>query len=97
MIAEAVGTVVTLGWALAAWITAAALVAAVVLHTVAGIVWWAWRVVRAAWAAAASFSTHSRRCSASDGAGGGFPAPDPERPAEARTAPSWARTDKEAA
>lgn len=55
MIAEAVDTLVTLGWALAAWIAVLAAVAAVVLLAGAALGAWAagvvWRrVVRPSWA-----------------------------------------------
>lgn len=45
MIAEAIDTVLTLGWALAAWIVLTALAAALALHTALAIAWWAGRAV----------------------------------------------------
>ncbi|MFD6324223.1 hypothetical protein ACFWOL_15435 [Streptomyces sp. NPDC058442] len=46
MIAEAIDTAITLGWALAAWLAVLSLAAALALHAVIAIVWW---TVRALW------------------------------------------------
>lgn len=104
MIREAIDTAVTLGWALLAWIVLTAVFATAALYAVVAAVWavvrFIWLTPSAAWAAAASFRTHSRRCGASQGDGGGFPPAAPERAAERRSgirAPSWAHDDKEAA
>lgn len=107
MIAEAIDAAFTVGWALLAWIVLTAVVATAALYAVAVAVWAVvrliWLTLSAAWAVAASFRTHSRRCGASQGDGGGFPLPAPERAAERRSGiqphprPSWARTDEEAA
>ncbi|MFJ8049849.1 hypothetical protein [Streptomyces luteogriseus] len=46
MIAEAIDTVITLGWALVAWVVLVSLAASLALHAVIAIVWW---IVRALW------------------------------------------------
>lgn len=107
MIADAIDAAISVGWALLAWIVLTAVVATAALYAVAVSVWavgrFIWLTLSAAWAAAASFRTHSRRCGASRGDGGGFPLPALERAADRRsgprahTAPSWARTDTEEA
>ncbi|KOG33312.1 hypothetical protein AQJ84_11255 [Streptomyces resistomycificus] len=98
MIGEAVDTVVTVGWALAAWIAALAFVAAVVLHSVVAAVWWAgrvlWRGVTAALAATGPRTALSAPLTTEQPDA----VPEPPAPAERRTAPhrpAWAR--KEAA
>lgn len=76
MIAEVIGAAFTVGWALLAWIVLTAVVATAALYAVVVAVWavvrFIWLTLSAAWAAAASFRTHSRRCGASQGDGGGF-------------------------
>ncbi|NUS22708.1 MAG: hypothetical protein HOV92_00570 [Streptomyces sp.] len=94
MIAEAVDVVLTLGWALLAWIVLMAVVAGVVLHavvvTVAVVCRTAWRGVTAA--RRALYAPVSHELPPSDSR----PATVPERPTAAHV-PSWARTDEEAA
>lgn len=46
MIADAIDTVITLGWALAAWIVLLALTAALALHALLAVLWW---TLRALW------------------------------------------------
>lgn len=46
MITEAIDTLITLGWAVLAWIALLVLAAALALHTVIAIAWW---TVRALW------------------------------------------------
>jgi hypothetical protein len=92
VIAEAVDTVLTLGWALAGWIAVGALAAALALHTLLAVVWWAgrwaWRACRSAWSAMRAPERGSR-----DSRDAG----DAPKPAERRTAPRptppWAHTD----
>ncbi|WP_171108629.1 MULTISPECIES: hypothetical protein [unclassified Streptomyces] len=52
MIAEAVDTLITLGWGLLAWIVLTSLAAALALHAVIAIAWWTartlWRAIRRA-------------------------------------------------
>ncbi|NEY33055.1 hypothetical protein GTU99_12780 [Streptomyces sp. PRKS01-65] len=52
MIAEAIDTAVTLGWAFLIWLTLVSLAAALALHTLLAIAWWTarttWRAVRGA-------------------------------------------------
>lgn len=95
MIAEAIDTVITLGWALAAWLTVFATVGTIILLGAATTGAWAWRT---AWRA---FSGAWRRAT------GANTAPDvPEavatlpEPADGHTEPhrpAWAHTDKDAA
>lgn len=91
MIADAIDTAITLGWALLAWIvlTAAVGVAAVyaVVVAVAAPVNAAREALSGALAASAALRVHLER-------------PDPHNASQARTAtraPSWARTEEEAA
>ena len=53
MIAEAIDTAITLGWALLVWVGLLSLAAALILHAVIAIAWWTlrglWRAARAAW------------------------------------------------
>jgi hypothetical protein len=53
VIAEAIDTVITLGWALLVWVVLLSLAAALALHAVMAITWWALRALcraaRAAW------------------------------------------------
>ncbi|KMS79084.1 hypothetical protein ACH49_13590 [Streptomyces leeuwenhoekii] len=50
MIAEAIDTALTLGWAFLIWLTLVSLTAALALHTLIAIAWWTarttWRAVR---------------------------------------------------
>ena len=80
MIAEAIDTAITLGWALAAWIAVLALAAALALHTVLAIVWWAGR---AAWRAFRRTQRDTRPPSAK------LPIPVPIA-SRRRPQPSWA-------
>lgn len=93
MIAEAIDTGLTLGWALAAWIVGLALAAALALHTVLAIVWWAGRAtVRAVKGARKALSAPlGDEQPASDSS----PAIAAERRSEPRPrpVPSWAHTD----
>ncbi|HWM95539.1 MAG TPA: hypothetical protein VNO54_00640 [Streptosporangiaceae bacterium] len=82
MIAEAIDTAYTIGWAIVAWITLTAAFATLALYTVVVAVAFAcealWRGVTAAVAAVQRL---------------GAPAlpPEPQKPPQARAAPSWAR------
>lgn len=84
MIAEAVDTATAIGWAIVAWIVAAAAVFTVCLFTGILVGAWGWKTARRAL---------SRRCGAPEAPEA---APDvhgaPEAP-QGRTAPSWARDD----
>ncbi|WP_405883588.1 hypothetical protein OG762_36625 [Streptomyces sp. NBC_01136] len=81
MIAEAVDTATAIGWAIVAWIAAAAAVFTVCLFTGILVGAWGWKTARRAL---------SLRCGAPEAPDG---APDvhdaPEAP-QGRTAPSWA-------
>ena len=48
LIGEAVDTLITLGWALLAWIVTAAVVVTGALYAAAGVVVWAWHAARRA-------------------------------------------------
>lgn len=78
MIAEAIDTIITLGWALLAWIVLCAMFATAALYTLTVTVWLActavWRGVAAAVAAVQRSRAH-------------IPAPAPQDPSDARTAP----------
>jgi hypothetical protein len=91
--AELIDTAITVGWALAAWIVLTALAAALALHTVFAVVWWAGRAtIRAMKAARKALSAPlSDEQPASDS----NPATTAERRSEPprRPTPSWARTD----
>jgi hypothetical protein len=93
VIAEAIDTALTVGWALAAWIVLTALAAALALHTVLAVVWWAGRAtVRAVKAARKALSAPlSDEQPASDSS----PATTAERRSEPprRPTPSWAHTE----
>lgn len=94
MIADAVDTVCTLGVALLAWIAVTVLAATLALHAVVAVVWWAGRAtVRGVKAARAWLYA---RLSHELPPGGPSVATMPERRSEPH-APSWARTDKDAA
>lgn len=95
MIAEALGTLVTLGWALAAWIVLLALVAAVVLHAMVAVVWWLCRTVRRACRGA--WRGRVAPQGVPDGSRVAEPAPVPPQSSTRPSAPTWARTDKETA
>jgi len=88
--AELIDTVLTVGWAPAAWIALAALAAALALHTVLAIVWWAGRAV---FRACAWLYGRLRAIEAPDGA------QEPQLPSSAprsrtrRPVPSWAHTE----
>jgi hypothetical protein len=91
VIAEAVDTLRTLGWALAAWIVLLSLAGALALHTALVAAVWpcrtAWEALDAALAASQALRALREH-------------PAPERASQTRTAPrvpSWARTDKDAA
>lgn len=88
MIAEAVDTVAALGWALLAWIVLLAAVATLAGWTVVVAVAWAcrglWRGV-----VAVRSAVQASRAPVSP--------PEPQKPAQARLCPSWARTDEETA
>jgi hypothetical protein len=84
VIAEAIDTAVTLGWALLAWLAVLAAVATiVVLAVAAGGVW----AVRAAWRASAGPWGACGRFRAR------FLAAHRARRPQRRTGPRWARTD----
>lgn len=83
MIGEVVNTAITLGWALAAWITVLAAVGAVVLLAGTAVGMWA---VRGAWRALRR--PGDRPC-------GSRAAEDIQEPSRARVAPRWAAADPE--
>jgi hypothetical protein len=93
VIAEAVDTVLALGWALAARIAVGALAAALALHTLLAVVWWAGRATLRAVKAARRglYAPVSHEQPASDSS----PTTTPERRSEPprRPIPSWAHTD----
>lgn len=121
MIGEAVDTAITLGWALAAWITVLAVVGAVVLLAGTAVGMWAvrgaWRVLHGRWRAADARkaagegqgprSAADARREPQDPSDAPWSAPQTpnapdnrphaHKPASGHTAPSWARTDKDAA
>jgi hypothetical protein len=97
VIAEAVDTLQTLGWALAVWIVLTAGAATLALYAVTVIVWTLLRPLRALW---------PRRAVCAPAGGPHGPTgdsrnhPEPPRPPQRRTshpAPTWAQPDKEAA
>ena len=85
---DAIDTVAVMADAILAWIVALALAATASLYTVVLAVAWAWRAIRRGYAAISR--PHRGACGSRD-------TRTPPSPADARTAPSWARTDKEAA
>ncbi|MFJ9012300.1 hypothetical protein [Streptomyces canus] len=93
MIADAVDTVIALGWALAAWIVLTAAVATLALYAVTVIVWTLLRPLRALWprraVCAPAGGPHSPSGDSRDH-------PEPPRPAQrhtSRLAPAWAQTE----
>lgn len=88
MIAEAIDTVRTLGWALFVWIVLLAVVAGVALYAVVVAVACACRAV---WRGVAACVAAVQRLNALP-----EPQPAPEAP-QPRPAPSWARTEHEEA
>ncbi|MFJ9101345.1 hypothetical protein ACIRJM_23090 [Streptomyces sp. NPDC102405] len=97
MIADAVNAVIALGWALAAWIVLAAAVATLALYAVTVIVWTLLRPLRAVWPRRAVCAPAGASRSPT---GDSRDHPEPPRPAQRHTthpAPTWARTDKDAA
>lgn len=91
MIGEAIDTLFTLGWALAVWLVLLATVATVVLYTLAVTAAWACRAVRRGVAAVVALAQHIETPA---------PLPAPHKPPHARlarTRPTWAQPDKEAA
>jgi hypothetical protein len=96
VIAEAIDTLRTLGWAIAVWIVLTAGAATLALYAVTVIVWALLRPLRA---------LRPRRAVCAPAGGPHSPIgdsrdhPEPPRPAQRRTsrpAPTWARTDKDA-
>lgn len=96
MIAEAVDTVVTLGWAFAVWIVLCALAVALAVHTVIAVAWWTARAMR---------RLTGPRKALSGPLADERPVDAPRLPRDAhstpeapsRPAPSWAPNDKEPA
>jgi hypothetical protein len=95
VIAEAIDTAITLGWALAAWIAVLAAVASIVLLAGTAVGMWA---VRGAWRVLCGHVAASRAPQAP------FIQPAPERAPQRRSkhhpspaAPTWAQPDKEPA
>jgi hypothetical protein len=97
VIGEAVDTLVTLGWALAVWIVLTAGAVTLALYAVTVIVWTLLRPLRALWPRRAVCAPAGAPHSPSSGS---RDHPEPPRPAQRHTrhpAPTWARTDKDAA
>lgn len=88
MIGEAIDTALTLGWALAAWIALMSAAAALALYALLTIAWWACRTAWRGVTGARSAVQHLKAVREPQ---------SPQRPARARTAPTWAQPDKEAA
>jgi hypothetical protein len=88
VIVEAVDTAITLGWFLVAWIVLLAVAATLAAYTVVAAVAWPCATARDALYAALSASRALRALPEHQAA---------HNAAHARTAPPWARTDKEAA
>ncbi|MEZ7005602.1 hypothetical protein [Streptomyces sp. AD55] len=76
--AEAIDTVIVLGWALLAWIAIAALAVTVTVLAVAGVAWWAWDTARNV--------LHTRHTTR-QGADIGFLDPGPAGPSMGHTEP----------
>jgi putative exporter of polyketide antibiotics len=92
VIADAVDTAITLGWALAAWIVLAAAAACAAVYAVVVAVWWPCHAARDAVAGALAASQALRALSAHT--------PNPQRAPQWRTAPhapAWAQLDEDAA
>ena len=89
MIAEAIDTVLTLGWALAVWIVLVSLTAALALHTVLVAVWWAGRAVWRAWR---WLYGRLRTVEGRDGDPEPLAHPRPAQSRSRRPVPSWAHT-----
>jgi hypothetical protein len=84
VIAEAVDTATAIGWAIVAWIVAAAAVFTVCLFTGVLVGAWGWKTLRKRCAPARRPESPSR---------GSRDAGTPPSPARARSAPSWVRDD----
>lgn len=87
MIAEAVDTAVTLGWALAVWVLLLAATATAALYALVGTAAVAWLAVTRGIAAGLAAVQRA----------GVEVQPGDQDAADARTGPSWARPDEEAA
>lgn len=87
MIAEAIDTVITLGWALCVWIVLLALTVTVALYAVGVGVWCAgrtvWTLIGRAHSQAPAGAPRGASCGSRD-------AGTPERAAQRRSRPSWA-------
>jgi hypothetical protein len=88
VIAEAVDTVITLGWALLVWIVLLAATVTLALWTVVVTVAWA---CRALWRGVTAVRSAVQRSAAPESPHGA-----PEAP-QARPRPSWAHTEQDAA
>lgn len=93
MIAEAIDTAYTIGWAIVAWIILTAAAGTLALYTLAVTAWTVcrliWRAGHAAWRAIRRRHTpasppHTVPCDSSD-------ANTPQKATQARSVPSWAR------
>lgn len=100
MIADAIDTLIALGWALLAWIAVAAFVGTVVLLGGTAVGAWAvrglWRTLGGQRARAGGCAPVSRPEPVSCGSRAAETPPSPSS-ARLRRTPSWAVTDKEAA
>ena len=91
MISDAVDTVITLGWALAAWIVLCAVVATAALYTLAVTVWAPVQAAREAVAGAVAAERALRALPEH---------PAPRNPPQSHTAPpcpTWAHTEQDTA
>ncbi|MFD4547228.1 hypothetical protein [Streptomyces sp. NPDC058466] len=86
MIAEAVDTATSIGWAIAAWIVLTAAAATLALYTV---------VVTAAWPCRAAAEAVTAALAASRAVRALHGQPDRYRPSQARAAPQWARGERD--
>jgi hypothetical protein len=95
VIAEAIDTVITLGWALLAWLTVFATVGTIILLGAATTGAWAWRTawraIGGAWRRATGANTGP------DALGAVAPLPEPADGHTEPRHPAWAHTDKDAA
>jgi hypothetical protein len=95
VIAEAINTAISVGWAIVAWIVLTSAAACLALYTVVVAVWTVartvWRVGRAVWRAVRKPQAPVSR--PEPASRGSRAAGTPPEPAQRRTAPSWARTD----